>query len=254
MLKVDYISVTLNNHKILSDLYFELNPGQWLMLIGPNGAGKSTLIRSIAQSVPYSGKICLNGTDLHSMKPAQRAREIGILAQHNTAVYDYTVEEVVELGRYAHTSSFFHTGHADNALTIEQALEMTGLLPYRQANIRTLSGGELQRVFLAQVFAQNPKILILDEPANHLDLKYQQHTFELLKEWLAGPGRAVLSVVHDLSLARQYGTHALLLHDGKQIAYGTPDKVFTPENLNPSYDMDVTGWMYKLLRQWAPHS
>lgn len=114
----------------------------------------------------------------------------------------------------------------------------------------TLSGGELQRTFLAQVFAQNPKILILDEPANHLDLKYQQHIFSLIAEWLKTPGRAVLSVVHDLSLARKYGTHAVLMNQGKCIAQGEADGVFTPENLQAVYGMDVYGFMRDMLGQW----
>ena len=114
----------------------------------------------------------------------------------------------------------------------------------------TLSGGELQRTFLAQVFAQNPQVLILDEPANHLDLIYQKHIFSLVKDWLKEPGRAVLSVVHDLSLARRYGTHALLLHGGKCIAQGRMREVLTPENLDKVYGMDVYKWMRELLGQW----
>ena len=118
----------------------------------------------------------------------------------------------------------------------------------------TLSGGEMQRVFLAQVFAQNPQVLILDEPANHLDLKYQQHIFSLIQEWLKQPGRAVLSVVHDLSLARRYGTHAILLDHGKTVSQGTISDVMTPENLKQVYGMDVYAWMRDMLSQWQDPS
>ena len=121
----------------------------------------------------------------------------------------------------------------------------------RRASMLTLSGGETQRTFLAQVFAQNPQVLILDEPANHLDLKYQQQIFSLIREWLKEPGRAVMSVVHDLSLARKYGTHALLMHHGEAVARGTAEDVLTPENLRRVYDMDVYGWMREMLAQWA---
>ena len=127
---------------------------------------------------------------------------------------------------------------------------MTGLAHLRHASVLTLSGGELQRTFLAQVFAQNPQILILDEPANHLDLVYQKHIFSLIGEWLKTPGRAVLSVVHDLSLARRYGTHAVLMDHGRSVAQGTIPETLTGENLQTVYGMDVCGWMREMYAQW----
>ena len=133
----------------------------------------------------------------------------------------------------------------------ERALELTGLTELRRASVLTLSGGELQRTFLAQVFAQNPQILILDEPANHLDLIYQKHIFSLIETWLRQPGRAVVSVVHDLSLARKYGTHAVLMHRGQCAAQGKIGDVMTAEKLQAVYEMDVYGWMREMLGQWA---
>ena len=100
------------------------------------------------------------------------------------------------------------------------------------------------------MFAQNPQILILDEPANHLDLVYQKHIFSLIAQWLKEPGRAVLSVVHDLSLARRYGTHAVLMNRGKCVTQGEINAVLTPENLRNVYDMDVYAWMHEMLAQW----
>ena len=133
---------------------------------------------------------------------------------------------------------------------MEKALELTGLTELRRASMLTLSGGEMQRVFLAQVFAQNPQVLILDEPANHLDLKYQQHIFTLIQEWVKEPGRAVLSVVHDLSLARRYGSHAVLMDHGGSISQGRICEVMTPENLQRVYGMNVYAWMQEMLSQW----
>ena len=109
----------------------------------------------------------------------------------------------------------------------------------------------VSRTFLAQVFAQNPQILILDEPANHLDLIYQKHIFSLIETWLRQPGRAVVSVVHDLSLARKYGTHAVLMHRGQCAAQGKIGDVMTAEKLQAVYEMDVYGWMREMLGQWA---
>jgi len=250
MLKGNHITVRYGDNAVVDDLSFELQEGQWLMLVGPNGAGKSTLIGAISQGVPYTGDILLEGGDIRRCKAAQRARKIGVLSQKNSVGYGYTVEEVVRLGRYAYTSGFLSTRDDDGKVQVERALELTGLTDFRHASVLTLSGGELQRTFLAQVFAQDPQILILDEPANHLDLVYQKHIFSLIGQWLKTPGRAVISVVHDLSLARRYGTHAVLMNHGKCAAQGEVDAVLTPENLRSVYSMDVYAWMKDMLAQW----
>lgn len=251
MLKADNVTVRYETHVVVDRLSFEVREGQWLMLVGPNGAGKSTLIRAISQGVPYTGSIELNGRDIRTIRPAQLARAVGVLAQHNGAGYAYTVEEVVGLGRYAHRTGFLSGRDDEGERRVEEALALTGMTHLRHASVLALSGGELQRTFLAQVFAQNPQLLILDEPANHLDLNYQKHIFSLIGEWLRTPGRAVISVVHDLSLAKKYGTHALLMSGGRCVAEGSRDQVFTNENLSRVYGMDVQGWMKEMLSQWA---
>ena len=250
MLTAEHVSIRIGKQDIVRDVSFSLRPGQWLMLAGPNGAGKSTLIRAIVRSVPYEGRILLDNRDLRSFRPSQLARRVGVLTQLHRVSYDYSVEEIVRLGRYAHSSGLYAGGDVHGEERVEQALALTGMTALRRQSILTLSGGEVQRAFLAQVLAQDPAILILDEPANHLDLKYQQHIFELIGTWLRQPGRAVLSVVHDLSLARRYGTHALLMHQGRSAAQGRIDDVFTQERLAAVYDMDVHAWMRELLGQW----
>ena len=251
MLKAENITVRYGEHTVVDHLSFHLQEGQWLMLVGPNGAGKSTLIETISQGVPYTGSVQLDGKDIRRFKAAQLAQKIGVLSQKNTVGYAYTVEEVVGLGRYAYTSHFLSTRDDAGKDQVEQALGLTGLTELRHASVLTLSGGELQRTFLAQVFAQNPQILILDEPANHLDLIYQKHIFSLIQDWLRQPGRAVISVVHDLSLAKKYGTHAVLMNHGKCTAQGKIDDVLTPERLHDAYDMDVYQWMRDMLEQWG---
>ena len=250
MLKAENITVRFGERTVVNHLSFHLHEGQWLMLVGPNGAGKSTLIETISQGVAYTGNILLEGKDIRRFKAAQLARKVGVLAQKNVVGYAYTVDEVVGLGRYAYTQSFLATRDDGGKDQVERALSLTGLTDLRHASVLTLSGGELQRTFLAQVFAQNPQILILDEPANHLDLKYQQHIFSLISDWLKTPGRAVISVVHDLSLAIKYGTHAVLMNQGKNISQGKIDEVLTQDNLKTVYDMDVYGWMRDMLEQW----
>ncbi|MBR4358995.1 MAG: ABC transporter ATP-binding protein [Clostridia bacterium] len=251
MLQGNHITVRYGRFAAVNDLSFRLEEGQWLMLAGPNGAGKSTLIEAIAQGVPYSGSFLWQGRqDIRTLKPAQLARRIGILSQKNTVGYAYTVEEVVGLGRYAYKAGFLSGNDGGGQESVERALQMTGLTDLRRASMLTLSGGETQRVFLAQVFAQDPQVLILDEPVNHLDLKYQQHIFSLIQAWLMQPGRAVLSVVHDLSLARRYGTHAVLMDHGKCVSQGDAGSVLTPDHLRSVYGMDVHAWMRDMLSQW----
>ena len=250
MLRGENISVRYGAFTALSQVSFSLQPGDWLMLAGPNGAGKSTLVKALAQEIPYTGAFTLEGKNLRAYPPALLAREIGVLSQHNRAEYAYTVEEIVSLGRYAHERGFLSRHDPGGRDAMERALAFTGLQSLRRANTLTLSGGELQRVFLAQVFAQDPRILVLDEPANHLDLKYQQQLFSLISAWRQEEKRAVISVVHDLTLARRYGTHVLLLHKGRCAALGDPSQVLTRERLSQVYEMDVYGWLSDLLEPW----
>lgn len=250
MLTLENITVRYGEHIVADGVSFDLRKGQWLMLVGPNGAGKSTLINTIAQSVPYRGIIRLDGLDIRKFKPAKLARKIGVLSQHNHVGYAYTVGEIVNLGRYAHSKGFLSSHDDDGEERVAQALKVTGMEAFRDTSVLTLSGGELQRAFLAQVFAQAPQILLLDEPANHLDLIYQKHVFSLVREWLKLPGRAVISVVHDLSLARMYGTHAVLMHHGRVVCQGATADVLTPDNLERVYEMNVYDWMRELLTQW----
>ena len=250
MLQGEHITVRYGSSTVVDDFSFRLGEGEWLMLAGPNGAGKSTLIEAIAQGVPYFGVIRWKGEDIRALKGARLAQRIGVLSQRNNVGYAYTVEEVVSLGRYAYKAGLFSGQDDRGKAEVEKALEMTGLTELRHASMLTLSGGETQRVFLAQVFAQNPQVLVLDEPANHLDLKYQKHIFTLIQKWLREPGRAVLSVAHDLSIARRYGSHAILMDHGKSVSQGAVSEVMTPGNLERVYGMDVYAWMRETLAQW----
>ena len=149
MLRAENVTVRYGAQTVVNGLSFELRAGQWLMLVGPNGAGKSTLIEAIAQGVPYTGRISLEGRDIRALKGAERARSVGFLAQKNAVSYAYSVEEVVSLGRYAHASGFLSARDDEGEACVERALEWTGLTALRRASVLTLSGGELQRTFLA---------------------------------------------------------------------------------------------------------
>lgn len=250
MLNVENMTVRYGENTIVKAISFDVLEGQWLMLVGPNGAGKSTIVNAIAQGVPYSGNVTFGGKDVRRMKPSEFAKNCGILTQTHNVNYSFTVEEIIRLGRYSYSGGLFAKFSSNDDKAVEDAARLTGMLSLMQQSVLTLSGGELQRTFLAQLFAQNPRLLILDEPSNHLDLVYQRQIFELTREWLAHSGRAVISVVHDLSLAKKYGTHALLLHNGRIEAFDTADKVLTRANLNTVYSMDVYAWMQSQITIW----
>lgn len=249
ILRVENLGVSFGQTPIFQDVSFELNEGDWLMMIGPNGCGKSTLVRAISGAVPYTGRILYLDGDIRRLRPGELARNIGILAQNHYVGYAFTVREVVRLGRYAYRRN--RGGDPEGESQIRRALELTGMNALADKSVLHLSGGELQRVFLAQLFAQAPRVLILDEPTNHLDLIYQKQVFELVSEWRREPGRAVISVVHDLSLAKAYGTQALLLYEKRALARGSMEHVFDPAYLNTAYGMDVAAWMRTMLSQWS---
>ena len=251
MLTVEHLTVRYGDLAAVDDLSLSVSEGEWLMIAGPNGAGKSTVLNAVSQGAPYTGSVLFEGKDLKKTDSAERARCIGVLSQNHYVGYAFSVEEVVRLGRYAHRKGLFSPHKAEDEAAVEAALASTGLSELRRQSVITLSGGELQRTFLAQVFAQSPRLLLLDEPTNHLDLVYQKQLFSLISDWLKTPGRAVVSVVHDLSLAKAYGTKTLLMDHGRTAAYGPTKDVMQPRYLNEVYSMDVAEWMRSLLSQWS---
>jgi len=250
MLETKKLSVKYGTLTILDDVSFSVGDRQWVMIVGPNGAGKSTIVNAVSRGAPYEGEVLLSGRDIKKYKSAELARKLGILSQSSHIGYSFSVEEVVKLGRYAYSKGVLSSKAGEDESHVERAMELTGITHLRNQSVLTLSGGEKQRTFLAQVLAQDPELLILDEPTNHLDLVFQKQTFALINDWIEKTGRSVISVVHDLSLARAYGTHALLMNKGRLVASGTVRDVLTKENLASVYSMDVYSWMRGMLSQW----
>ncbi len=250
-LEVRDLSVRYGKLTVVDRASFFVDAGRWLMIVGPNGAGKSTLLNAVAQIIPHEGQVMMDSEALSRLKPAVMARKLGLLSQSHSVGYAFTVDQIVRLGRYAYRGGLFSDPGADNEAQVEKALAATGMTPFRDHSVLTLSGGELQRAFLAQLLAQDPQLLLLDEPTNHLDLVYQKEVFQLIGEWIRKTGRSVISVVHDLSLARAYGDEALLMQHGQIIARGDAKSALSDENLSSAYGMDVRAWMRGLYEQWA---
>lgn len=250
MLKVDNLTVEFSSKKILDDVSFGVSQGDWLMVVGPNGAGKSTIVNAVSKAVPFTGEIFLKGINIRKLKSREQAKIMGVLSQSHNVSYSFTVEDIVKLGRYASRGKFLDSSTDTNSEKVERAIEITGLKEIRQQSVLTLSGGELQRTFLAQLFAQDPQVLLLDEPTNHLDLVYQKQIFSLVENWIKENECCVISIVHDLSLAKKYGNKAMLLNQGKIIRMGDTASVFCREALKDVYDMDVYRWMNDLAEVW----
>lgn len=249
MLSVRSLSVSIGGREILRPLSFEVREGEWLMLAGPNGAGKTTLLRAISGALPHQGSALFEGRDLRGIKPRERARAMALLSQKQETGYAFTAEEVIRLGRYAHSSPFSGRDREGERAVLEAA-RLCGVEGLLQQSVLTLSGGELQRVFLAQVFAQDPKLLLLDEPANHLDLRYLAQIFDLISRWVRAGGRAVISVVHDLSLTRRYADTAALLREGSLLIKAPAAEALSAGMLEAAYGMDVQSYMRSLLADW----
>jgi iron complex transport system ATP-binding protein len=217
---------------------FQAAPGDVLAIIGPNGSGKSTLLRLAAGILPpASGRVLLDGADLARLDRRDVAKQLGYLPQNVQHAFDYTVEEVVAMGRFPHLTGlgFLSAGDRD---VIDSSLARTEMAEFRDRPLSRLSGGERQRAFLASVLAQEPRVLLLDEPTTALDIHHQARFFRLLNE-LAASGIAVVVVTHDLNLASLYCTRLLLLSRGAKRAEGSADEVLTHAVLSEVYDESV---------------
>ena len=217
---------------------FEVRPSEIVGILGPNGSGKSTLLRIAAGMLrPLAGRIALEGRDLSRMDRRWVARRLGYLPQDVESQFDLSVEDVVSMGRYAHMSGLGAFGARDTE-AVAWSLRCTDTQALRRRRLSRLSGGERQRVFLASVLAQQPRVLLLDEPTRHLDIHHQVGFFLLLRR-LAHEGMGVSVVTHDVNLAALYCDRLLLLNNGSALCEGSVGEVLREDVLAQVYGADV---------------
>jgi iron complex transport system ATP-binding protein len=223
----------------LSGIDLELNPGEVVGILGPNGSGKSTLLKIMdGMLTPQEGEITVRNAPLKSLKRATFAREVAMVAQENHFRFSFTALEVVLMGRYPHLKRLQFEGQRDvdiafNSLRATEAVEFAG------RSIHDLSEGEKQRVFIARALAQEPRIILLDEPTSFLDLKFKRDIFRLISSLSAEKGLSVVLVSHDIDLVAQYCHRIMILKNGRVFAAGEPSQVITSQNIEAVYKCPV---------------
>jgi iron complex transport system ATP-binding protein len=230
------IGVSIDAQQILADVDLDIRAGELLALVGPNGAGKSTLLSVLSGDVkPTTGSVLIDGRDIRTLRHLELARLRSVLTQENQVSFPFTVTEVVEMGRspWARTAD-----RDDDAAAIAEAIRATDVAHLAARRYTSLSGGEKARVSLARVLAQGTPTVFLDEPTAALDLRHQEDVMTTAAV-LARAGRAVVVVVHDLSLAAAYADRVALVANGRLETVGTPAEVFTAERVERVYGLPV---------------
>ena len=223
-LHVDQVNWSVDGKQILRDVSITVEAESITGLIGPNGSGKSSLLRCIYRALrPDSGTITLNGDDIWRMHSRETARRIAVVLQEYPSDFQFTVGEIVSMGRNPHKGMFDRDTGTDRGI-IRDALARVGLSGFSHRNFNTLSGGEKQRVIIARTLTQQASFLVLDEPTNHLDVRYQLETMELVK----GLGLTTLAALHDLNIAANYCDFIHVIDRGRIVASGPPQDVLLP--------------------------
>ena len=237
MFEIQKLSYSIRTKNILRNISFSLSPGDFSGLLGPNGSGKTTVIRALSGVADYEGSIFLNGKDLKSYSRKEAAKVIAVVPQEAHFAFPFSAHEIVLMGRMPHQKHFAFDSKEDLAIA-QKAMELTDCAQFADRAMDTLSGGEKQRVLLARALTQKPKILLLDEPASHLDLAHQQSLFKLLKKLNEEEGITILCVVHDLNIASLCCKKLLFLKEGELKVQGTVAEVANARTIRDIFGTD----------------
>ncbi len=231
------VSVKLDATEILHEVSFAVPGGRLIGLLGPNGSGKTTLLRAMSGLLPFRGEILFHNTRIGDWKPRDLARRLAFVRQSVSLSFDFNVSDLVLLGRSPHKRWLGDYTSEDRA-GMAEALDRVDLTGFEERSAFSLSGGELQRVFLAQALVQEADVLLLDEPTAHLDVHYQFGFMDLVRDLVAG-GRTAVAVFHDLEMAGRFADELIVLHHGRLVASGLPGDVLDGNLIARVFRMDA---------------
>lgn len=251
MINLKQVSFSYGDTPVLHHIDLLVQEGEMVALLGPNGSGKTTLIKLLSGVLrPTAGDIHLDGSVLSRMKRRQVAQRVAVVPQQFSMPFAFTVREVVLLGRTPFLSLFSDEGEQDHRV-VQQVIERIGIAALKERFFNELSGGERQKAILAMALAQEPKILLLDEPTAHLDINHQVEILDLVKSLNREQGVTVIGAMHDLNLAALYFDRLLLLKEGRIFADGTPEKLLTVETIEEVFAASVHVTQHPLTK--SPH-
>ena len=226
-LETKSVTLAYEQNVIAKNLSVEIPNGKFTVIVGPNGCGKSTLLRSLSRLLlPQSGKILLNGENIHSQSTREVAKKLGLLPQSAIAPNGIKVIDLVSRGRFPHQKWFQTWSEADQK-AVELAMQATGVMDFAQHNVDQLSGGQRQRVWVAMALAQETSLLLLDEPTTYLDIAHQIELMDLFQDLNRIQGHTLVAVLHDLNHACRYADHLIMIKAGEVIATGSPNEIVT---------------------------
>lgn len=250
MLKVRNLYCGYDGKDVIKDFNIDITRGQNVSIVGPNGCGKSTLLKAMVSLIDYKGNIFLDGKEVKSIKRKELAKKVALMSQNSQIYFPYTVYETVALGRYAHIDGVFARLSKKDEEIILNCLSNVGILDLKDKLINELSGGQLQRVYLARVFAQEPDVILLDEPTNHLDLKCQIEILEHINKWTKENQKTVIGVLHDLNLVQMFSYDVIMLSEGYIVSKGKTKDVLSEDKLKEVYGVDIKKFMINALEKW----
>ncbi len=226
-LQIESVSWGVDGKPIIQDVSVQVSDGEFVGIVGPNGSGKSSLLRCVYRVLkPNAGLITLDDDNVWSVNARESAKRTAVVLQEMPTDFDFTVHEIVSMGRSPHKGAFDRETVEDSRI-VNESLETVGLGNYHARSFRTLSGGEKQRVLIARALAQKTRFLVLDEPTNHLDVRYQMEIMDIVR----GVGITTIAAIHDLNLAASYCDYIFVIDNGRIVASGSPSEVLTQELL-----------------------
>lgn len=238
-IKINGLSYSYNGKPVLNSIDLSLPEGSFTAVLGPNGCGKTTLLKNISGYLkPRNGEVEVLSIPIRRLDPRERAKMIGYIPQNTSPGFSFTCHEIVGMGRLPYLNRFqWETG--EDKTIIRESMELTGTWDLRDRLLNRLSGGEMQRVLIARALAQQPKVLLMDEPVSHLDIKYQMEIINLVNRLCHTFDITAVAVLHDINLASRYCSEMVLMKEGRVVSTGSASTVITVENLRNVFGIKV---------------